>query len=321
MTKFLAILTSALLASASTPSFAQNGPQSEQQAPGYYRAKLGAFQITAFLDGTAPRHLDQILSRPDVVNAEYVAAHEAEPIDLSINAYLIDTGTHMILIDTGAGELFGATSGKLITNMKAAGVSPEQIDTILLTHVHADHSGGLAMKGVVQFPNATIYVSKRDVEEFVTRKDTPDESADLRRIVRQSRATIGLYVNAKKVVYIERDGQIFPGITSRSQPGHTPGHTAYLVESEGHRMLFWGDIVHSAEVQFAHPEIIIQYDVDPKEAAEQRLQEFQFASETGMIVASAHLSFPGLGHVGKTESGYRWYPIPYSATVTELDPK
>jgi glyoxylase-like metal-dependent hydrolase (beta-lactamase superfamily II) len=313
------ILISAFLSVVSAS--AQSAPQSDQQAPGYYRARLGAFEMTVLSDGTAPRHLDQILSRPDIANAEFAADHEKEPIELSINAYLIDTGTHKVLIDTGAGELFGAASGKLIANLKAAGVLPGQIDTILLTHIHADHSGGLAVKGVMQFPNANVYVSRRDVEEFVSRKDTPDESADLQRIVRQSRATIGLYVNAKKVVCLDHDGPVLPGITSRSQPGHTPGHTAYLVESEGHKMLFWGDIVHAAEVQFAHSEITVQYDIDQREAAAQRLREFQFAAKTGVVVASDHISFPGLGHVRKTDSGYQWCPIPYSASVTEIDPK
>lgn len=299
----------------------ENTPRSSVQAPGYYRARLGAFEVTALSDGTTPRHLDQILSKPDVVNAEFAADHEREPIELPINAYLVDTGSHRILIDTGAGELFGATSANLIANLKSAGVLPEQIDIILLTHIHADHSGGLAVKGSMQFPNATVYVSRRDVEAFVTRKDTLDESAELRRIVRQSRATIGLYVNAKKVVYIDHDGPILPGVMSRSQSGHTPGHTAFLVESEGHKMLFWGDLVHAAEVQFAHPEITVQYDIDPDEAAAQRLREFQFASETGIVVASDHISFPGLGHVRKTDSGYQWCPIPYSASAIELDPK
>ena len=142
MKKFHTVHVLALLTVVSLSSFAQRAPQADQQAPGYYRAKLGAFQIMAFSDGTALRHVDQILSKADVVNAEFGADHEVEPIELSINAYLINTGAHMILIDTGAGELFGATSGKLTVNLKAAGIPPEQIDTILLTHVHADHSGG-----------------------------------------------------------------------------------------------------------------------------------------------------------------------------------
>ena len=317
----LTLMTTVLIVGSVSMLNAETPPTPSQQAPGFYRGKIGSFEVTALSDGTAPRHIDEILSRPDIAQAEYAADHEPEPVALSINAYLINTGAHLVLIDTGAGELFGATSGMLTANLKAAGYQPEQIGTILLTHIHADHSGGLSIGGVRQFPNATVYVNERDAEYFVTRKDSAGDSETLRRIVRQSRATVGPYLQANRVVQIEKDGEILPGIAARSQPGHTPGHTAYLVQSDGHEMLFWGDIVHSAEVQFEHPEVTVQYDIDPKQAASERLREFQFAADGGLLVASAHISFPGIGHVRRVGSTYRWAPIPYSATVTELDPK
>ncbi len=135
---------------------------------------LGAFEVTTLSDGNAPpRPMDRIFSNPAVAIAEYAANHEAPPISMSINAYLINTGSRLILIDTGAGELLGATSGLLTSNLHAAGYRPDQIDTILLTHIHADHSGGLSIGGVRQFPNATVYVDRRDLEYFVTGKDDP----------------------------------------------------------------------------------------------------------------------------------------------------
>jgi glyoxylase-like metal-dependent hydrolase (beta-lactamase superfamily II) len=256
-----------------------------------------------------------------VVRDELSAEHESEPVPLSINAYLINTGSHVVLIDTGAGELFGATSGLLISNLRAAEYEPGQIDTILLTHIHADHSGGLSVGGVRQFPNATVYVDKRDLEYFVTRKDTDDESETLRRQVNQSRATLGPYLKAGKIALVKENGVVIPGITSFSQPGHTPGHTAYLVQSSGHTLLLWGDIIHSSKVQFDHPSVTVVYDVDPNAAIQARLRDFSFAADRGMTVGSAHISFPGLGHVRKVGAVFRWIPIPYSATATELDPK
>jgi glyoxylase-like metal-dependent hydrolase (beta-lactamase superfamily II) len=291
-----------------------------RQAPGFYRGMLGAFEITTLSDGNAPRHMDQILSKPHIAIAEYAANHEAQPVNLSINAYLINTGSRLVLIDTGAGELLGPSSGLLISNLDAAGYSPGQIDTILLTHIHADHSGGLSVGGVRLFPNATVYVDGRDLEYFVTREDTPADPQALRRTIQQSRATVGPYLDAKKIALVREGGAILPGIAPRSQPGHTPGHTAYLVQSEGHEILFWGDIIHSSEVQFEHPEVTVQYDVDPGKAAEARVRGFEFAAGKGILVASDHISFPGLGHVRKAGSGYRWAPIPYCATVSELCP-
>jgi glyoxylase-like metal-dependent hydrolase (beta-lactamase superfamily II) len=294
-----------------------------RQAPGFYRGMLGAFEVTTLSDGIAPpRPMDRIFSEPAIAIAtrEYAANHEAPPISMSINAYLINTGARLILIDTGAGELLGATSGLLISNLNAAGYRPEQIDTILLTHIHADHSGGLSVGGVPQFPNATVYVDRRDLEFFVTGKDHPGQSAALRTVIQQSRATVGPYVDAKTIALIKSDGEVLPGITARSQSGHTPGHTAYLVESDGHEMFFWGDIVHSAEVQFEHPEVTVQYDINPSEAVVARVREFAFTAERGILVASDHISFPGLGHVRKIGPGYRWVPVPYRATVSELCP-
>ena len=117
--------------------------------------------LIALSDGTAPRHLDQILSDPSLVRDELKADHQSEPVPLSINAYLVNTGTHVVLIDTGAGELFRPTSGALLSNLRAAGYEPGQIDTILLTHIHADHSGGLSVGGVRQFPNCAHRLSRR----------------------------------------------------------------------------------------------------------------------------------------------------------------
>jgi glyoxylase-like metal-dependent hydrolase (beta-lactamase superfamily II) len=321
MTVLRKVFVSMLFMIGSVQSACTLSAQTLQQAPGFYRATLGSFTFTALSDGTAPRDMAKILSKPDVATLQYDLDHEKEPIALSINAYVINTGSHWALIDTGAGELFGETSGKLIVNMKASGIDPKQIDIVLLTHIHADHSGGLTVGGTMQFPNATVYVDKRDVDLFVNRSVTPADSPDLRRIVAQSQATVGPYLRAGKIVFIAHDGQIIPGIESRSQPGHTPGHTAYIVESSGHKILFWGDIVHAAEVQFARPDITVQYDIDLSEAAIQRLREFQFAADSGIVVASDHISFPGLGHVRKLATGYAWLPVPYSAIVNEIDPK
>ena len=134
----------------------------DQQAPGFYRLRLGDFRITVLSDGTAPRDLPKIMSKPEEVREAFAASHEALPTDLSINCFLVETNAKKILVDTGAGELFGATSGKLVDNLLDAGYRPEDIDAILLTHIHGDHSGGLSVGGRMVFPNAAVYVDKDD---------------------------------------------------------------------------------------------------------------------------------------------------------------
>lgn len=299
----------------------QTPAPSPRQAPGFYRGYLGAFEVIALSDGTAPRRLDEIMSNPRLVREELSADHISEPVPISINAYLINTGSHLVLVDTGAGELFGSSSGLLLSNITAAGYRADQVDVILLTHIHADHSGGLSVGGKRRFPNATVYVNGRDIAHWLSKDEEAKAPPSSRKTFEQSQASVNPYVAANRVVEIKPDSEAIPGITARSASGHTPGHTAYLVESQGHKLLLWGDTIHSAEIQFGHPEVTVQYDVNPQAAVNARQQLLDFASKSGVLVGSAHISFPGLGRVRKVEGGYRWAPMPYSATVTELDPK
>jgi glyoxylase-like metal-dependent hydrolase (beta-lactamase superfamily II) len=282
-----------------------------EQAPGFYRLRLGDFRITVLSDGTAPRDLPKIMSRPAEVGAAFEASHETLPTELSINCFLVDTGAKKILVDTGAGELFGATSGKLVDNMRAAGYRPEDIDTILLTHIHGDHSGGLSIGGKVVFPNAMVYVDKDDPDYWFDSAAESGAPADRKMSFVQSRQTLDPYIQADRLRTFDGETELFPGIRTVPEPGHTPGLTGYLVESRGQRMLLWGDIVHAAEVQFRDPSITVEYDVDPAQAVASRLQVLGDAAKQGYLVGGAHLSFPGLGHVRAEQSGFSWVPAPY----------
>jgi glyoxylase-like metal-dependent hydrolase (beta-lactamase superfamily II) len=303
-------------------SIARDGlPVTPKQAPGFYRAKLGAFDLIALSDGTAPRSLEQILSDPSLVRDELLADHEREPVQLSINAYLIKSGSHLVLVDTGAGELFGPSSGLLVANLISAGYRADQVDVILLTHIHGDHSGGLSIGGKRQFPNALVYVDHREVAHWLNKEEEQKAAPSARITFEQSQATVNPYILANRVIEIEGNSEVVPGISAQSAPGHTPGHTAYLVESQGHKLLLWGDTVHCAEVQFRHPAVTVQYDVDSREARQTRVRLLDSAATSGVLVGSDHISFPGLGRVRKTDGGYSWIPIPYTAAVTEIDPR
>jgi glyoxylase-like metal-dependent hydrolase (beta-lactamase superfamily II) len=289
-----------------------------QQAPGYYRMQLGDFRITVLSDGTAPRDLPKIMSKPGEVAQALNAAHEALPIELSINCFLIDTGTKRILVDTGAGELFGANSGKVVENMQAAGYRPTDIDTILLTHIHGDHSGGLSIGGEPVFPNATAYVNQRDAAYWLG-EDNEAKAPENRKITfAQSHQTVDPYVKAGKLKTFDGPTELFTGIRTLPEPGHTPGLTGYMIESRGQRLLLWGDIVHSAEVQFRDPSISVLYDVDPTEAIASRQRVLNDAAKQGYLVGGAHISFPGLGHVRAEEKGFSWVPAPYSVMLNDL---
>jgi glyoxylase-like metal-dependent hydrolase (beta-lactamase superfamily II) len=294
-------------------------PQVGTQAPGYYRIMLGSDEITVISDGTAPREVDKIMSKPEEIRQMMATEHQALPIDLSINTFLINTGSKLILVDTGAGELFGATSGKLVANMRAAGYQPEQVDAILLTHIHADHSGGLSIGGKRVFPNALVYVDKHDPDFWLSTAEQAKNPAR-KTTFEQSHATVDPYVKAGKLRPFDGATELFPGIHSVPAHGHTPGHTGYMIESQDQKLLLWGDTIHLTEVQFADPDVSIEYDVDRDAAVASRKAFLAQAAKEGVLVGGAHISFPGLGHVRTDGNGYAWVPLPYSATVGKPKP-
>jgi glyoxylase-like metal-dependent hydrolase (beta-lactamase superfamily II) len=284
----------------------------DQQAPGFYRLRIGDFRITVLSDGTAPRDLPKIMSKPDAVREVFDASHEAQPVELSINCFLVETNAQQILVDTGAGELFGATSGKLVDNLRDAGYRPDDIDAVLLTHIHGDHSGGLTVGGRMIFPNATVYVDKDDPAYWLDPVAAANAPADRKTTFRQSQETVDPYVTAGRLRTFDGETELFPGIRTVPEPGHTPGLTGYLMESRGEGLLLWGDIVHAAEVQFNDPSVTVEYDVDPAAAVASRLRVLGDAAKRGYLVGGAHLSFPGLGHVRAEQNAFSWVPAPYS---------
>lgn len=284
------------------------------QAPGYYRMQLGDFRVTVLSDGSVDRDLPAIMSDPDLVRDRYQTQHQALPARLSINCYLIDTGAHRILIDTGAGELFGAgVAGQLVANLRSAGYAPEDIDTILLTHIHGDHSGGLSIGGQRVFSAATIYVDAADPALWPSKAAETRAPAAQRATFEQSQKTVGPYVAAGRLKTFDAPTGLFPGVRAIPLRGHTPGQSGYVIESKGQRLLLWGDVIHSAEVQFQEPSVTIHYDIDPKAAAATRDTILAETAQSGILVGGAHISFPGLGHVVRNATGYSWVPQSWSS--------
>lgn len=301
-------------ADAAQPTGAARGQLKIQSV--FYRMQLGDFEVTAITDGTIPLPYDQMLSHitPAEV-AELVAdGFNKLPVETSINTYLINTGSKLILVDAGAGSLFRPYGGRLIENLKVAGYTPEEIDVVLLTHLHGDHSGGLTdANGKRLFPNATVYLDRADRDYRFDPNAEAAAPANQKSMFPQSRAAITPYESAGKVNLFTGGGvQLFPGITTIAAHGHTPGHTLYSIESKAQRLVIAGDLVHVAEVQLPRPEVTISFDADEAGAAVDRKKFFdQFAVDRTMI-AAAHIAFPGIGNLKRAGNGFQWYPVPYS---------
>jgi glyoxylase-like metal-dependent hydrolase (beta-lactamase superfamily II) len=284
------------------------------QAPGFYRATVGDFEVTALFDGHT--QLAQNLLHGLAGDAVQRRLHEAfvpadAPIQTAVNAYLVDTGRHRVLVDAGTAGCFGPALGKVRDNLRSAGYRPEEVDAVLITHLHGDHACGLADQGRAVYPNATVWVAKDEADYWLDEKSAAQAPEENRGAFRLARESVAPYAASGRLRTLTAGDAPLPGVSVVPSPGHTPGHSGYLFTSQERKLFIWGDIVHSHAVQFAHPEVSIDFDSDQKQAVATREKMLAEAARTRVLVAGMHLPFPGLGHVARDERGYRWVPVEF----------
>ncbi len=290
-------------------------PQQKSQAPGYYRMMLGDIEVTALSDGTFPMEANKLLTNitPQQLNSALALDFLKEPLEASVNGFLINTGTKLVLIDSGSGILFGPSVGKLLMNLKASGYQPEQVDEIYITHMHGDHVGGLVADGKAAFPNAVVRASQHEADYWLSKAHMDSAPKDRKDGYLGAMTSLKPYVDAGKFKSFNGDVALVPGIRAVAAPGHTAGHTVYVVESKGERLVLWGDLMHVAAAQFPDPAVTIAFDTDSAMAAAQRKKVFADTAAHGDWVAGAHLSFPGIGHLRAVGTGYIYVPANYTA--------
>lgn len=311
----LALALSVSAAGWSVPALAAPPAQQKTQAPGFYRMALGDIEVTALYDGYIdldPKILTGIAA-PDIQGLIARMFLESTPgVQTAVNAYLVHTGTRLVLIDAGAAEVFGPTLGGVAANIRAAGYDPQQVDSVLLTHLHGDHASGLLTpEGKPLFPNADVHVAKPEADFWLDEATAAKAPAEMQPFFKAARDAVAPYAAAGRLKPFAPGEELVPGITSVAAFGHTPGHTAYLIGSGGKKLLAWGDIVHNHAVQFARPEVAIEFDVDKTRAVATRQAIFADAARDRLWVAGAHLPFPGIGHVRAEANGYAWVPVEY----------
>ncbi len=295
-------------------SFAE-APQQLTQVPGYYRMMVGNFEVTALYDGAIGLD-EKLLKNIPTRDLQRLLAREflqGPAVQTAVNAYLVNTGSKVILIDAGAAKLFGPTLGKIVDNLKAAGYTPEQVDVVLVTHLHGDHVNGLVTpEGERVFVNAEVWSAKADNDYGLSEAVAAKAPKDAQAFFQMSRQAAAPYLKAGKWKTFDSNRELLPGVASVDTHGHTPGHASYMLTSGESRLLVLGDLVHSHAVQFARPEVAIEFDTDPKQAVQTRKQVFAMAAREKLAVAGMHLPFPGIGHVRKeAKGGYAWVPVEF----------
>jgi glyoxylase-like metal-dependent hydrolase (beta-lactamase superfamily II) len=287
-------------------------PMAKTQAPGYYRMTLGDFEVTALFDGSFDLPVDKLLKQPAAkTDAALAKNFQKLPVETSVNGFLVNTGTKLVLIDTGTGGLSGPTSGTLLANLRAAGYRPEQVDDIFITHMHGDHVGGLSHDGAAVFPKAVVHVGKGDVDHYLSQAEMDKAPEDAKGGFKTAMASFAPYQASGRLQPVAADAEIVPGVRSWATPGHTPGHTSYVVESKGEKLIVTGDLIHVAAVQLDDPTVTIQFDSDTKAAEAAREKVFAQAAKDGTLIAAAHLQFPGMGHLAANGKGFSFVPVNY----------
>src|SRR5579862_8681390 len=285
-----------------------------QQIPGVYHRKIGDIVVTVVSDGYLDGNLE-IMRNVDLDRARQILSDAFRPARrTSVNTFLIHSKGRRALIDTGSGKYLGPTAGHVHRNLAAAGIDPKSIDTVLLTHMHPDHSAGLTdmSNGQLLFPDSELVMHENEWPHWFD--DGAMSKADERAkklFFEAGREQVAPYKSRTRLF---KAGEVFPGVTAIPSHGHTPGHTAYLIASGNHQLMIWGDTVHVPEVQTAIPEAGMGFDTDLAAAAAARKRMFDRVAADGILVAGMHLHFPSFSRLARRGNAYELFAEPWVHT-------
>ncbi len=324
--RLFATAAAATAATALTPlastTVQASAPLSGAQVPGFYRYKVGDYEITAVMEGVRRFPLpDALVSNAKKDEVSLALAEAYLPKDMMTITYaptVVNTGSKLIVIDTGNGELGakgtnGAT-GQFMKNFKAAGFDPAKVDTVIISHFHLDHVDGLlTLDNQPVFPNAEIKVP--EVEWKFAMDDGNMAKArklDVDILFNRARHNFGVI---KSPTQYQWGKEVAPGITGIGTPGHTPGHTSFALQSGSGKLLIQQDVTNLAALFVRHPEWHLLFDIDQPLAEQTRRKFFDMAIAEKTPIQAFHHPFPGLGRVEKDGNGYRWVPEMWMPTI------
>jgi glyoxylase-like metal-dependent hydrolase (beta-lactamase superfamily II) len=251
--------------------------------------RVGRFEVSMLVETQGPGNPSILLNPDKAALDKYLPGGT---FTSAVNTFLVKTADQIVVVDTGFG-------GAIFSSLKTLGVDPAQVDAVLITHMHGDHINGLQKDGKALFPNATVYLARQEKDHWV-KPNTPAEAA---------LAPYGSRVQTFQPVELgAAAADLIPGIKAIASFGHTPGHTSYLVESEGKELIIWGDLMHAQLIQFPLPDQSVSFDTDPAAAAASRRRILAYAARNNAAIGGMHLTYPAIGTVAPEGSGYRFIP-------------
>ncbi|MEA2975986.1 MAG: hypothetical protein QOF19_1506 [Alphaproteobacteria bacterium] len=289
-------------------------PMRNTQAPAFYRFKIGGFEATIISDGPLNFGEPKADFFPGITQEGLTKALAdnflaTDNIVVEQNALVLNTGDRLVLFDTGLGntKVFGDKSGRLLATLKSAGIDPKDIDAVVLTHAHPDHCWALMTeKGGRNFPKAQIYIAQADFDFWT---DEAKLSIDaIKNFVAGTRKQ--LLPNRDRLIYIKDGQEILPGIQAMAAPGHTVGHTMYMIASQGKSLCYVGDVAHHPVVATQTPRLPFLFDTDGNQAVETRLRVFDMLVAQRIPFLAYHFPWPGIGHLAAQGDAYRYFPAP-----------
>lgn len=307
---------SALAASAMVPAWAQNAPGLGLPTlpnPGFRRTKLGDIEIVAVNDGMARRPLgEEFVKNAPLAEVKALLASQGlstDYIDLPFTPFVVVAGGRKTLIDTGLGEFGPATAGKLLENLRAAGLPAAEIDTVLISHFHGDHIAGLRNKaGELMFPKATVMVP---APEYAFWMDDARMAAapEAMKGAFQGARRVFAGMPADKLVRFEPGSEVVPGVRSMAAYGHTPGHTLFQAESAGKKFIYVADLTNVPALFARNPDWAVMFDMDAEAARLVRRKVFEMMANDKVLAGGFHFPFPAIGGIEKMGQGYAFKPV------------
>lgn len=297
-----------MAAALQTPTAAAAASHAAGGSPALYGAPLGRYRITALLDGIAPLGRGFFFGPDAGAIDEELAKTGLGPdvLPAPVSAYLLQSDDRTILIDAGMGalELLGPGFGNMTAALQALGVGEDDIDMVIITHLHPDHIGGMLVNGAPAFPNAEVVVAQAEAAFWTDDAMAAQAPEDAQGLFQLAKGTLAGFGDA--VTQVADGAEVAPGVRLMLSPGHTPGHSILQIDGGDRQLLMLADTVHSADLHLAMPDVGFGFDTDSAMAAASRRRVFDMASADKMLVAGSHIHFPGFGRILQAGDAYRF---------------